>query len=429
MPVANWSGFYIGTHAGIGSADLNGQFDESSGRLDSTYITALSMSGLHAGVQAGYNWQFGGKIIGIEGDYTWANLSASNLDAENDLQRVEIDYFATLRYRIGATNGNLMTYVTSGIAFSEADLIVENGTGRLSLSAIGFAYGAGIEYRILPGVTIKGEVIRLDFDESEGAEDAGRSSRVNDLPDGDNDDSFGFKGVNIARLGLNVQLGGRRQASAPIGPVSNFRGFYIGGTLGYGDPDVAGIFDEEGTDPVTDFAGFDMAGLNGGINVGFNAQFGSILLGIEGDFAWMDSEDSFVDGEADRQALSIDSFTTVRGRFGVIADKMLVYVTAGAAFADLDLSVENDTGRLTIEAVGVAFGGGVEYALMPGVTFRSEYLRLQFSNHIRPTHAMPVGTSPIDQLPDGDNDDHLSFDGIDIARVGLNIQLGVLLGK
>ena len=430
MPAANWSGFYVGVHAGIGGADLNGIFD-ADGTEPVTYITGMNTSGLLGGVHAGYNWQFGGMIFGLEGDYTWADFEARNRDGENDLQRVSVDYFATIRYRIGATNGNLMTYVTSGIAFSEADLVVENGTGSLSLSAVGIAYGAGIEYRILPGVTIRGEVMRLDFDESEGAQEAGRSAVVDNLPDGDDEDSFGFKGIDIARLGINVQLGGARHATAaPLGPVSNFRGLYIGGTLGYGDVDVAGLFDEEGTDPKADFAAFDLSGLNGGVTVGYNAQFGAILLGLEGDYVWTDSADSFVDGENDRQALSIDEFATIRGRFGVVANRMLVYVTAGAAFADLRLSVENGIDGLTMESVGVAYGGGVEYALMPGVTFKSEYLRLDFNNHIRPSDALPAGAGGlIDQLSDGDDDDHLSFDGIDVFRVGLNVQLEQLFRR
>src|SRR5271154_1050441 len=75
----SWTGFYLGANAGGGIANSdhldpddffggNTKFQEAFGTV---------------GFTAGYNWQFGHTVLGIEGDYNWANVDKTRaLDSD-----------------------------------------------------------------------------------------------------------------------------------------------------------------------------------------------------------------------------------------------------------------------------------------------------------------------------------------------------------
>ena len=46
---------------------------------DDTGAGAYSMRGGFIGGSAGYNWQTGPWVLGIEGDYSWANITGSSM--------------------------------------------------------------------------------------------------------------------------------------------------------------------------------------------------------------------------------------------------------------------------------------------------------------------------------------------------------------
>ena len=64
-PAYNWSGFYLGVNGGGGWGDSHWQ---GIGHID--------LSGGQVGGTAGYNWQFGQTVLGLEGDLDWSGLQA-----------------------------------------------------------------------------------------------------------------------------------------------------------------------------------------------------------------------------------------------------------------------------------------------------------------------------------------------------------------
>ena len=68
-PPYNWSGFYVGVNFGGGwsSGSLNIPGNNLYGGL-TEFI---------GGVQAGYNFQAGHFLFGVEGDFDWAELCSS----------------------------------------------------------------------------------------------------------------------------------------------------------------------------------------------------------------------------------------------------------------------------------------------------------------------------------------------------------------
>src|SRR5262249_21486071 len=119
-----------------------------------------------------------------------------------------------------------------------------------------------------------------------------------------------------------------------------------------------------------------------GGTVGYNYQFGAGVVGIEGDINWSNFRDSLLDRDwVSFHSTKSDWFSTIRGRFGLAVDRVLVYGTGGVAFAD-----RNATGSdlpqgcpfscfsIKETAVGVVGGVGAEYALSGPWTMKAEYL-------------------------------------------------------
>ena len=73
-PVAGWSGFYIGANAGGGMSRAHSEFSVAG----ATFATAdTDLWGPAGGVQAGYNWQSGALLVGVETDFQWSNLKGN----------------------------------------------------------------------------------------------------------------------------------------------------------------------------------------------------------------------------------------------------------------------------------------------------------------------------------------------------------------
>jgi outer membrane immunogenic protein len=129
----DWSGFYAGFNGGIANE-----------------------KGVLVGGQIGYNFQTGPAVFGIEADYdsTWANVAAPDL--------------GTVRGRIGYAFNQIMPYVTGGWAFGDHD-------------SSGYAIGGGLEYRILPALSVKAEYLHVELDHPDDIVRAGINFHFNSL--------------------------------------------------------------------------------------------------------------------------------------------------------------------------------------------------------------------------------------------------------
>ena len=156
-PVFSWTGFYVGAHAGYGWSRLTG-----TGTFGSDSITAKGWLG---GGQLGYNDQIGRFVVGVEGEYSWANvkydtpLFAGTLTLKND-------YFATAAARLGYAFDRFLVYGKVGGAWSRDKWSGNDGLGG-SLSATsnrsGWMLGAGVEYAFLGNWSAKLEYDYLMF--------------------------------------------------------------------------------------------------------------------------------------------------------------------------------------------------------------------------------------------------------------------------
>ena len=103
----NWSGFYVGVHAGYGIADAQGVWDSAGA------VHQWSRNDLRGGLwgaQIGFNVQQGMFVWGAEADYSWARLSKDVVDGEADIQTARLRDFGTARARAGIAVQNWLFY-------------------------------------------------------------------------------------------------------------------------------------------------------------------------------------------------------------------------------------------------------------------------------------------------------------------------------
>jgi outer membrane immunogenic protein len=175
VPVFTWTGFYVGVNAGYGwnandSIVVNGlRFD-----LDDE-------GGFVGGAQAGYNYQIGSFVVGLEGDIQYADFGGDDRfdfdgDGILDDDFNTSDWFGTVRARAGVAFDRALIYATGGFAFAD--------------DANGWTVGGGVEYAFTNNLSAKIEGLYVNLDNDD------------DFPGFDGETDFG-----VVRAGLNFRFG------------------------------------------------------------------------------------------------------------------------------------------------------------------------------------------------------------------------------
>jgi outer membrane immunogenic protein len=113
-------------------------------------------SGFVGGVQAGYNWQSGSFVFGLEGD-----IQATGAEETFAPWKFSNPWFGTVRGRAGFAFNNVMFFGTGGLAFGE----LRATTFGLSESHTnaGWTLGAGAEMGLAPNWSAKIEYLYVDL--------------------------------------------------------------------------------------------------------------------------------------------------------------------------------------------------------------------------------------------------------------------------
>ena len=271
-PPCIWCGFYIGLNGGWAGTTGNnnavaftsvetvgGVVETPNPIFVANGLNSQNTSGGFGGGQIGYNWVFpggyggaggygggpAGWLVGVEADIQGASLhrsspvlffpdvSAPTTDAFADSATLtadsRLDWFGTLRGRLGFATGPVLFYGTGGLAFGGVrnNLLATFTDGGLTpVTAVGlnsfnnnnnntrwgWVAGVGIEWMFAPNWSIKGEYQYIDlgsvtqtstalvssFDAGAGApetEGVIATRRVNER-------------FNTVRVGVNYHFGG-----------------------------------------------------------------------------------------------------------------------------------------------------------------------------------------------------------------------------
>lgn len=153
VPGYSWTGFYLGIQGGGGF-----------GRSDwAAYGSDTDVSGGLVGGTAGYNWQSGSWVFGLEADIAWANIKGDFTNALCPTGcETKNSWLGTGRGRLGWALDRWMPYVTGGVAFGDVEA-TQAGVGSVSETSVGWTVGAGIEGAIAGNWTAKLEYLYVDL--------------------------------------------------------------------------------------------------------------------------------------------------------------------------------------------------------------------------------------------------------------------------
>ncbi|MBZ9821920.1 outer membrane protein [Mesorhizobium sp. CA4] len=162
-PVAasyDWTGAYIGVNAGGGFGTFS--IDPAGGGPGGF---DLSASGFLGGIQAGYNWQVGQFVYGVEADFQGSDVKAE-ISLGGPSLEAKVDWFGTVRARIGYTPvDRFLVYGTGGLAYGHEKLDTSGlgGGPSFSKTRVGWTVGAGAEYAITNNWSFKSEYLYTDL--------------------------------------------------------------------------------------------------------------------------------------------------------------------------------------------------------------------------------------------------------------------------
>lgn len=181
-PQFDWTGFYAGVNGGHGW----GQADTLFGELDP--------KGWLAGAQAGYNYAYGGFVLGAEADIQWSDLEGSFTTALGTVVTADLEAFGTVRGRAGLAIDRLMPYLTAGFAYGKMHGTTSFAPGYVTDEWVaGWTAGGGIEYAATDNILVRAEYLYVDYGPEVYFAGTPRQETVNT--------NFG-----AARLGINFKF-------------------------------------------------------------------------------------------------------------------------------------------------------------------------------------------------------------------------------
>jgi outer membrane immunogenic protein len=238
-PVYNWTGFYVGLNAGGAWNEYNATTAtvfSPTGYFATTSVPAIGLvgnqqinrSGFTGGVTGGYNWQVSSAVIGVEADFNYFGVKGSTSGtgiypccAPTSFtvnSSVSSDWLATVRGRVGfLATPALLLYGTGGLAVANVKasylftdtFALANESASISTTRYGWTAGAGAEYALMNGWSIKAEYLYADL---------GRASTTSVNLTAFNPGGVAFPTnvythtvnlrSNIGRVGINYKFGG-----------------------------------------------------------------------------------------------------------------------------------------------------------------------------------------------------------------------------
>ncbi len=188
--IFNWTGFYIGVNGGgaFGGRDSVDVTETLAGAVFAAgtwpgggNFGTLEPTGGFGGGQIGYNWQAPGSnwVFGIEADLQGASIKDSAtatlpyIVAPNTItvtSENKINWFGTVRGRLGVAFDRVLVYGTGGVAFGESSysLAMTQTLGFLAGTTdkdtrVGWVAGGGVEWAFAPNWSLKGEYQYIDL--------------------------------------------------------------------------------------------------------------------------------------------------------------------------------------------------------------------------------------------------------------------------
>lgn len=167
-PVFNWTGFYLGGHIG----HLWGRTHV----VEDGVVTedAAPTNGVIGGALAGYNWQIGALVLGLEADIGFADAHGRGISNPTPPIVITTPNAYDVRWtshvvgRLGYAAGSWLLFATGGLAiadfkFTQGSTTVIDPPSVSGATYTGFSVGAGVETALTRNLLARVQYIYDDF--------------------------------------------------------------------------------------------------------------------------------------------------------------------------------------------------------------------------------------------------------------------------
>jgi outer membrane immunogenic protein len=209
VPAWSWTGCYLGGHAGgLWAHQKDWTVRTLGGAFFGQSLGGHDADGWLGGAQAGCDYQFaGGFVIGVQGDYAWADAEGSH-DSAREIgvaYHSKVKSLATVTGRVGYAWDRLLGYVKGGGARERDDYwattIILGTAYTAQVTRSGWTFGVGAEYAFTNALSGFVEYNYYDF----GTRTIGLTPQVAGLGPAFVDVT---ETKSVVRAGLNLRFGG-----------------------------------------------------------------------------------------------------------------------------------------------------------------------------------------------------------------------------
>jgi outer membrane immunogenic protein len=174
----NWTGIYIGGNVGYGWGSTQSTAVTGNANFPVGFVfDRADMTGALGGGQIGINYQVANWVFGVEGKYSWADITGSEtsfsplIAGNRTLSDSKLTWLATATGRVGYAWNNWLPYVKGGAAWThnESNTTTSTALGVVTATAVGsetrsgWTVGAGLEYGFWNNWSARLEYDYLDF--------------------------------------------------------------------------------------------------------------------------------------------------------------------------------------------------------------------------------------------------------------------------
>ena len=165
-PAVNWTGYYAGAQIGY----MSGSADWDVNKVNNGYHEYWRPHGGFGGLHAGYNYQVGTAVFGLQAEANLIDNRKWHTDFADEKLMASSSVFGSLDARMGATFERALVYAIGGIAFANnktkgvtaigPDQVL---TATFSGNNVGWNIGLGVEYAVDDRWSVRAEYRYYDF--------------------------------------------------------------------------------------------------------------------------------------------------------------------------------------------------------------------------------------------------------------------------
>lgn len=442
--VESWGGFYIGAGIGFRSSDssvnvnsatdttapavLHNMFVDPGCFVGFRCVTGHPFNGtaFRASPYLGYNWQIGRTVLGVEGDFGFADQTTTSQGgaypatpfsfggAASNSFSVWTNWDASIRARGGyLIDPQILLYGTAGPSWIHLETTSNCSTLSsvdgacapggfapanitYSQTKLGYSVGGGIEAMLSSNWIARAEYRFADYGRISNTDQRTAATAVQTV-------NYDTKlQTHTATFGLAYKFGnasapdaGSLAAYAVMPSVTSWSGVYVGAGVGIRANQTTATVEkattqEQGLPPDNPIpgclcflgSGYDTTAARVSPYIGYNWQFDSKwMIGLEGDFGFADAQSthsgSYLPGSAlfgssnglnDSYSIRTKWDASVRARLGyVVNPSFMAYVTGGAAWMSVEETSRCDTALQAFPSPAPGFGASEMGSCAPGL--------------------------------------------------------------